>query len=332
VSAASSGSGFDWRPIEAADAGRWSALLAALQAADRDWGFLSEQELLEDFGDPDRDFAGGSMAIYDQGVMIGYGELISRSVAAPVHEMRYHGGVHPAYRQRGLGGRLLEWAEPAAVRMHQACHPGHPLTLSSPCVDSNAAAVALHAAHGYAPARWFHAMVRELTATLPEVPARAAAEILGWTPERSEDARLIRNEAFGDHWGSTQTSAQSWAHFVGISAFRPAFSFLAYSGGEPAGLVMSHEYDAAEKELYIALLGTRRAARKAGIGSALLLRALSEAKAAGFTRATLGVDADSLTGAVGLYERAGFTVHHTTVIQAKELLRANRDGQARHDP
>jgi len=32
------------------------------------------------------------------------------------------------------------------------------------------------------------------------------------------------------------------------------------------------------------------------------------------------VDADSPTGAVGLYERAGFTVDHTSVTQSKPLL------------
>jgi mycothiol synthase len=76
-------------------------------------------------------------------------------------------------------------------------------------------------------------------------------EIVAFTPERSEDARLIRNEAFS---------------------------------------------------------------------SALLLRALTDARAAGFTSASLVVDADSLTGALGLYERVGFTVDHTSVTQSKPLL------------
>jgi ribosomal protein S18 acetylase RimI-like enzyme len=268
--------------------------------------------------------------------MVGYGGLMTRAEAAPVHDMRYQGGVHPAYRQRGLGDALLEWAEGAAVPMHQACHRGHPLTLLGSCMAGNAGAVTLYAAHGYTQARWTHAMVRDLTSPLPPIPAPAGVEITGWTPERSEDARLIRNDAFRDHWGSTPTSAQAWAHFMAINAFRPAFSFLAHSGGEPAGFVIAHEYDAyAEatgiKDVYIALLGTRRAGRKHGIGSALLLRALTQARAAGFTSASLGVDADSLTGALGLYERVGFTVEHTNITQAKELLPANRDGQARHD-
>jgi mycothiol synthase len=74
------------------------------------------------------------------------------------------------------------------------------------------------------------------------------------------------------------------------------------------------------RDLFIGLIGTRRAARGQGIASALLARALTEARTAGFSSGSLVVDADSPTGAVGLYERVGFTVKHTSITQAKTLL------------
>jgi len=316
---------FLWRPIEPADTGNWSALMTAIQAADHGWEFFSEQDLLEEFDDSYCDIARGLMGVFAGGTMAGYGTLTSRAAADPVHEMRFWGGVHPAYRQRGLGGGLLSWAETAAVPLHRERYPDRPLSLSGSCLSHNAAATALYAARGYHPVRWFHAMVRDLTTALPEVPAPPGVEITAFTPERSEDARLIRNEAFADHWGSTETSAEGWAHSMAAAAFRAAFSFLAFDHGEPIGFVISHEYDAyAEatgiRDLFIAILGTRRAGRKRGIGSALLLRALTEARAAGFTSASLVVDADSLTGALGLYERVGFTVEHTSITEFKPLL------------
>jgi mycothiol synthase len=85
--------------------------------------------------------------------MAGCGLLACRTSAEPVHEMRYHGGVHPAYRGQGLGGRLLDWAETAALPLHQERYPGRPLSLSGSCLSHNAAAVALYAAHGYRPGR-----------------------------------------------------------------------------------------------------------------------------------------------------------------------------------
>jgi len=59
---------------------------------------------------------------------------------------------------------------------------------------------------------------------------------------------------------------------------------------------------------------------------AALLTAIQEAdgsgepaRADGYDRAALGVDADSLTGAVRLYERVGFTVAHTWTAYRKQL-------------
>jgi GNAT superfamily N-acetyltransferase len=122
---------FDWRPIEPRDAGAWAALLAAIRTTDRDWEFFSERDLLEDFHDPYRGFARGSTAVFDGSTMVGHGALTVRTSADPVHEMRCEGGVHPAYRGRGLGGRLLDWAEAAAVPLHQERYPDQPFSLYS---------------------------------------------------------------------------------------------------------------------------------------------------------------------------------------------------------
>jgi mycothiol synthase len=315
---------FGWRPIEPGDAGAWARLLAAIQAADQSWDFFSEQDVREEFADPRMDFPRGSMAVFDGDAMIGYGTLMVRDAADPVHEMHTSGGVHPDGRRRGLGRRLLEWAEQAAVPLHQSRYPDRPLSLCGACMENSAGARALYATRGYEPVRWFHGMIRDLSAEVPAVPLADGVEIVPFTLERSEQVRLIRNEAFQDHRGSTETSAEAWAHHIDTSALRPVFSFLAYDRGTPAGFVLSHEYDAYRaatgiKELYIALVGTRRAARKRGLASALMTRALTDAQAAGFAAASLGVDADSPTGAVGLYRRLGFTVENTSVTLCKPL-------------
>jgi ribosomal protein S18 acetylase RimI-like enzyme len=315
----------DWRPIERADAAAWSAMLIDIQHADRDWEFLTEQDLLDDFGNPDHDFPRGSVGAFSGGTMAAFGTVRVRSEADPVHDMRYWGGVHPAWRRRGLGHRLLHWAEDAAVRLHQEHFPGRPLSLSGSCLQHNPGAAALYAARGYKPVRWFQVMSRDLQAALPAAPLPPDVRVVPFSPEVSEDARGIRNEAFADHWGSTPTSAEAWAHHVTGGTFRPGFSFVAYAGREPAGFVLSEEYEAYNeviggRDLFIGLIGTRRAARGQGIASALLARALTEAREGGFSSGSLVVDADSPTGAVGLYERAGFTVKHTSITQAKTLL------------
>src|SRR5437764_289596 len=86
----------------------------------------SSQAAGDDFGNPDHAFPPGSMGAFSGGTMAAFGTVRVRSEADPVHDMRYWGGVHPAWRRRGLGRRLLDWAEDAAVRLHQEHFPGQP--------------------------------------------------------------------------------------------------------------------------------------------------------------------------------------------------------------
>ena len=313
-----------WRPLTPDDAADWAALWTAIEDADGSEEYLSEQDLREEFAKPGRDYPRGSMAIYDGGTMAGFGMLTCYGSADPVHDMRHSGGVHPAYRGRGLGGELLAWAERTAVPLHQDRHPGRPLALSSGCLSRNAGAVALHEARGYRPLRWFHSMFRDLSAPLPQLAVPAGVRLVGYTPDMAEHARLVRNESFRDHWGSTQTSADGWTHFLAHGAFRPGLSFLAYEGPEPLGMLISHEYDAYRdqtglRDLHIAIVGTRAEGRKRGIATALLATALSAARAEHYDQASLRVDAESLTGAVRLYERVGFTVDNTWTAYQKHL-------------
>ncbi len=316
---------FTWRPIKTSDVTAWASLLAAIREADGTWDYFSAQDLLEDFDAPGIDYGRGSTAIFHGATMAGYGTLAAEAIPGPVHAMSYYGGVHPAYRGRGLGSHLLAWAEAAAIPLHRDRHPGAGLSLSGTCMARDASAAELYAGLGYQPVRWFHSMVRDLYEPMSPDPPPPGIEITGLVPERSEHARLVRNEAFRDHWGSTETSAEMWAHLMSLSPVRPGMSFLAYCGAEPVGLLLGHEYDeyteaTGIRDLYIALVGTLRPYRKRGIGSALMTRAMSEARAAGFTAASLTVNAESPTGALGLYERSGFTVNHTTVTQEKVLL------------
>lgn len=322
--------GFGWRPIEPEQAGDWAALLAAIEGADQEDEHFSEQDLLEEFADPVADFPRGSVGVWAGPAMVAYAALTPAQAADPVHKLSQYGGVHPDYRGRGLGPRLLDWAQQAALPLHQERHPGRPLTLSGSCSSRNTGAVALYAAHGYRQARWFHQMTMDLSAPVPEAPVPAGVEIAGYTAERAQDARLVRNEAFRDHWGSTETTAERWAHFASSRTFRPALSFVAYADREPLAIVLGQEYDAyreatGQRDFHIPLVGTRRAGRGRGIASALLVRALATARAAGFATASLGVDADSPTGAVGLYERLGFAARNTWIVQLKTLLEAPAD-------
>ncbi len=61
----------------------------------------------------------------------------------------------------------------------------------------------------------------------------------------------------------------------------------------------------------------RRPWRGQGLGKALLYRTFAEFWRRGLPRVSLGVDADSPTGATKLYERVGMTVESANVVFEK---------------
>jgi mycothiol synthase len=311
-----------WRPIEEKDVPACTVLLAAIEEADQTGDVFGEEDLLETFRDPGSDFRRGSAGVHDGDAMVGYCCLYSSGSADQVHRMSQFGGVHPAYRGQGIGGQLLDFAELAAVPLHQERYPGLPLSIAGWCPAGDSGASALYASRGFRPARWFHLMAADLTTAGRSAPVPAGVHVVTFTAELAEDARLVRNEAFADQ--GDQMTPDEWAHFLSYNAFRPTFSYLAYDGAEPLGVLIGREYDAYTEltgilDLYIAVVATRRSARKRGIASALLSRALADARSAGFTAASLTVNADSPAGAFDLYQRAGFAVRTTSVMQVKDL-------------
>jgi mycothiol synthase len=320
-----SGTGeLSWRPIEEKDVPACTVLLAAIEDVEQTGDVFGEEDLRETFRDPGRDYPRGSICVHDGDLMVGYCVLSSSDAAGQVHQMSQYGGVLPAYRRRGIGGRLLDWAGLAAVPLHEERHPGRPLSLAGWCPDGDAGAAALYASRGFRASRWFHLMAADLTAAGPSAPVPAGVQVTAFTAELAEDARLVRNEAFRDHWQADQMTPGEWAYFLSYDSLRPAFSYLAYDGAEPLGVLMGREFDAYTEltgilDLYIDVVATRPPARKRGIASALLSRALADARSAGFTTASLQVDADSPTGAFGFYQRAGFGIRATSVMQVKDL-------------
>ena len=313
-----------WRAITADDGAEWARLLLAVEESYGTDDIVGAEDLVEDLRDPYVNPDRGTIAVFSGGSMIAYAGLRTSPSVTGRHEMELDGAVHPNQRRRGLGTRLLAWAEQAALPLHLARYPGHPLALSASCPAGQGDALALFGAAGYQQARWFHFMSRDLTGAVPDGRLPVGTRLAGYAAEFSQAARQVRDEAFRDHWGSTQTTAESWQHFVGHESFRPSFSFLAYLGDKPAGVLIAREYDAVRqatgrRECYIAIVGVTKTARGRGIASALIRRSLAAAQADGCNVATLYVDADSPTGALTLYEHTGFTRQRTSVTLIKDL-------------
>lgn len=322
---------YTWRPITPGDVEAWTALHAVITEADEDGDHVSAETVAELFGNAYIDFPRGSYAAFDGSSagspMVAYCYLRARTEAEPVHEMWMLGGVHPAHRGRGLGTGLLEWVDRASVPLHEERFPGRPLSISGSSLTRRGGATELFIAQGYQQARWFNEMVLDLAEFEPSAQSSppAGVEFVPYSAQRSEHARLVRNESFQDHWGSTTSTPESWRAVVHGSAFRAEFTYLAYQNGDPLALVLAEEHVArfeatGRRDLHIALVGTRRIGRKRGLATSLLTHVLELGRADGFDSASLAVDADSPTGAFGLYERIGFHPENTWIAQLKPLI------------
>jgi ribosomal protein S18 acetylase RimI-like enzyme len=101
--------------------------------------------------------------------------------------------------------------------------------------------------------------------------------------------------------------------FLGGSDQNPALWLIAYDGDEIAGGVINVIHPAENEELgirrgWLESVFTRRAWRRRGLARSLISASLHLLRDCGMTSAGLGVDADNPSGALGLYEEAGFAI------------------------
>ena len=124
-----------------------------------------------------------------------------------------------------------------------------------------------------------------------------------------EQVYEVHEQSFEDAWLHSREPFEQWQHwFVKEPTFDPSLWFVAEADGELVGVSISRRRETEEGLGWVRILGVLRSHRRRGIGEALLRHTFAEFARRGFKRVGLGVDAESPTGAVALYERAGMHV------------------------
>lgn len=311
-----------WRRPTLDDAAAWAALLNAVAAHDDTPEFYSAEDVVDEMEPMAEFLAESGLAAFDGPAMVGYTTPDYRPPAGSteLYRLMVFGAVHPDYRRRGIGRRLLRTALAEVGAMHTARHPEMPHTIDVMVAEQVVGAAALFAAEGFEPVRYSKVMRHPLGSAIPAAFTPEGMVFEPWSEENDPEFMAIRNEAFADHWASVPNTPEMWRARVVNRAFRPEISFLlrdTATGTAGAMLTTSHwEADTAAtglREAHFGLIGTRRPFRRRGAAAALLARALHAAAEAGFDHAGLSVDAANPTGAFGVYERAGFTETDTFV-------------------
>lgn len=315
--------------LSAATVEPWSGLTNLLARVDGTEEFYGPDDLAEELEEPGFDPTRDSVSAWDGDLMVGYGQLrLGDGLRDGVAKASIGGGVHPEYRGRGIGREIMDRLEARARELAAERQPGVPLTADLWTGSAGSSAERLAVARGYAPVRYFSDMRVDLPLADPVEESRAdlpaGPHIEVFTSGLGEAVRRAHNEAFADHWGSVPRSEERWADQLASRSFRPALSRVVLS--TDMRLAPEERVDAyalcgewVDGELYVSLVGTRRRARRRGLGLALLGSIVRAASDAGYRLVELTVDSESPTGAGRIYERAGFIRVRTSSVYQRRL-------------
>lgn len=180
--------------------------------------------------------------------------------------------------------------------------------------DGQAWRLAAFEGRGYERIRWAFEMVRPTLDDIEVPPLPDGIEIrpIEGRPalRRLWDADV---EAFRDHWGGFDSSDEAFEEWLAEPDLDPSLFIVAFDGDEIAGGVLNQINAAENTELglrrgWLDSVFTRRPWRRRGLAAALVGRSLVALRERGMESAILGVDAENPTGALGVYERAGFRI------------------------
>lgn len=221
------------------------------------------------------------------------------------------GAVTPEYRRRGIGSIVGEWQYARALEVLNEVESDVDGVIEQYVHEGNPGAAKIVEAHGMTGDRWFVVMERDLSAPIEELDVDEHVTLQPLTPDRDDEARLARNDAFRDHWGSVPYSRETWGKLTGGDNFRHDLSTVADVDGRVAAFCLVSVNEAnwehrGARYGYIEYVGVVRDHRGQGLAPRVLLSTLASMRAAGLEKAQLDVDTASPTGANTLYASLGF--------------------------
>ncbi|SEG69441.1 Acetyltransferase (GNAT) family protein [Actinacidiphila yanglinensis] len=321
------------RPLGGDAVPAWLDLHEAVERVDRAGDHVDAGELLDVLDDPKLDVARDTVGLWDGSRLAAFAVLHTPHGAVDVARFQGEATVHPQWRRRGIGVRLVRWLEGRARARHTgdatlSALPGE-LLLEGKAGD--AGLLKLTEKCGFTACRWWFGMKQPVGGDRPEArPAPEGTRLVTYDAAYDEAARLAHNDAFRDHWNFSSLDRTDWRTWVtGARSFRPAMSRLLMAGDEVAAYLLAEESTAetaatGSRDCHVGYLGTRRAYRGRGAAPALLADLLRAAGGAGYATASLTVDTANPSGALGFYRQFGFAVDRESVTYARALDEAEQ--------
>lgn len=301
------------RPATLDDAEAVAAILTACERAHGLGTSTSAATVLDDWQGVDLDEE-TLLIIAPDGSVAACADVLNRSYV----NISVYGYVHPDHTGRGLGGYLVQWGEEWARSRMDRAEPGARVVVQHYVPSQDKAALELLPAHGYEPVRGTYVMGIELDAAPPEPEWPEGIHVTPYRPgEDDMEVHLAVEDAFRDLWGRPRSDFERFQAYAQGEGVRPDLWIIARDeAGQIAGISLG---TLADDHGWIDTVGVTRAWRRKGLGLALLHASFRAFFRRGIHDVRLSVDAQSLTGANRLYERAGMHVISHYILHQKEL-------------
>ncbi|MET9323743.1 GNAT family N-acetyltransferase [Streptomyces sp. NPDC003038] len=258
-----------------------------------------------DLHHPEVDLATDSWLAFEGPKLIAYALVWADSGPGRIDGDHY---VLPGHRQAAL--RLLELMEARARAMAAGAGTGGVLRLQlnvKPTLD-----LTLLRGRGYRTIRRYQVMTRSLSRArdaAPVLPAGLSLRHCGADESDRRRAHALVEETFAAHFGHVERAYEAWLDHLDARALDWSLVWIASLPGQGDAAVLLTRDDRTSMG-WISHIGVREDLRGRGIGGALLRHGFAAYAARGRDTVGLGVDTHNETGALGLYEAHGMTLHY----------------------
>ena len=285
-----------------ADIDAVTQLVADAELADDGSIEIDREDIQTEWARPSFDLATESVGVFDGDRLVAEAEVFKGK--------RAEVSVHPDERGRGIGTALLSWTEDVARAL------GAP-RVAQTVTDSDRAAAELFERHGYGYGHTSWVLeIENSERPHPELP-----EGFVFRPYTDDDARetyQVIEDAFNEWPNRDPATFEDWAApTIRRPSFQPWQMLLVVdeASDELVGVTFLLEY--AAEDGWIQQVATKATHRHRGIARGMLQQSFQVFWDLGKRR--VGVNTDSRTGALGVYEKAGMQVVRSYTNHVKRL-------------
>lgn len=310
--------GFTVRPPTLADLSVATELIRTNQIAERGFSDFSEEGLRSSWQTPGVDLAKDLWLVFAPNGQLAAEMMLNKVTIPKLYATPWVHPDYPDYIQRDLNTYLLAQAEIRCQQLIPSVREDARVTLNTACSEKMQILLQAIEQAGFVHIRTSWVMEIEMAAAPPVPVWPAGIQLHPFTLEMARDIHAFDEEAFSDHWGYMPIpfdAFETW--YLKHTDFDPTLWFIPYDGEQIVGSALC-EYHQGETG-WVGGLSIRRPWRHRGVALALLYHAFGEFYRRGIRKVGLDVDAENLTGATRLYERAGMHVVHQANQYQKEL-------------